>query len=139
MIVTTAQLYKVAYEKFAIGALKEIPQIAEFNFADTDGNFMMMRRNDAAGGIDTKLISNAPGARTVLWIRRNPAGDATVHEEDPNDTYDPRTRPWYAAALTTNSIVWTDVYTFFTADEPGITASLRFDSTARWVSMRSTW
>jgi adenylate cyclase len=115
-------------ENFSIGALKEIPQIADFIFGDADGNFMMVRRNDS-GGMDTKTIQNAPGARKVLWIRRNAAGEQTGTEEDPTDTFDPRTRPWYAGALAADGkIFWTDPYIFFTAKELGITASTRYQT-----------
>ncbi|MCH8824044.1 MAG: SpoIIE family protein phosphatase [Planctomycetes bacterium] len=45
-----------------------------------------------------------------------------------NLIYDPRSRPWYVGAENSDSnIVWTEPYTFFTADEPGITASTKID------------
>ena len=92
-------------EKYSIGALKEISQAAAFIFGDQDGNFMMVRRGDA-GGIDTKLIRNAPNQRDVLWVRRNPAGDEIAREEDPSDTFDPRTRPWYQRASISDAMSW---------------------------------
>jgi class 3 adenylate cyclase len=112
-------------EKFSVGAMKEVSQIEDFIVGDAAGDFTMFRRGDN-GGIDTKLISNPPGARKVTWIHRNAAGDEIGREEDPTDTYDPRTRPWYSGALATSSIFWTDVYIFFTGKEPGITASTRY-------------
>src|SRR4051812_45753730 len=57
----------------------------------------MVRGRD--GGIEGKLAENAPGPRRVTWIHRNDANDETGREEDPADTYDPRTRPWYEDAL----------------------------------------
>src|SRR3954464_1063133 len=112
-------------EKYSIGALKEIFQVAEFIFADQEGNFMMVRRNES-GGIDTKLIRNAPGQRKVLWIRRNATGEEIAREEDPSDTYDPRTRSWYERVLVSDTMFWTDAYVFYTAGEPGVTVSLRY-------------
>ena len=42
--------------------------------------------------------------------------------------YDPRTRPWYRAAVDGSPapgfVHWTEPYTFFTLEEPGITASV---------------
>src|SRR4051794_13641767 len=111
-------------EKYSIGALKEILQVVEFIFADQEGNFMMVRRNES-GGIDTKLIRNAPAQRKVLWIRRNSTGEEIAREEDPSDAYDPRTRSWYERALVSDTMVWTDAYVFYTAGEPGVTVSLR--------------
>src|SRR4051812_17901722 len=112
-------------EKYSIGALKEISQVAEFIFADLEGNFMMVRRSES-GGIDTKLIRNAPGQRKVLWIRRNSTGEEIAREEDLSDTYDPRTRSWYERALVSDTMFWTDAYVFYTAGEPGVTVSLRY-------------
>jgi adenylate cyclase len=116
-------------EKFSSVIVKHVPQIIDFVIADADGNFMMVWQNDATGGIDTKLIQNAPGnARHVLWFRRNAAGEVIGREEDPNDTYDPRPRPWYAGALKTDEIFWSDVYIFFTGNKPGITAATRYQT-----------
>jgi adenylate cyclase len=114
-------------EHFSIVAMKHIAQIADFIIGDAGGNFMMFRRADS-GGIDTKLIQNEPGPRKVVWIRRNAADEEIGRDEDPADTYDPRTRSWYSGALTTSGIFWTDVYVFYTAKEPGITVSTRYQS-----------
>ena len=35
-------------EKFSMGTLKQVPRVADFIFADLDGNFMMVRRNETA-------------------------------------------------------------------------------------------
>ncbi len=112
-------------ESFAASALRQIPQIALFSFADSDGNYVMVRRGEA-GGIDTKIIANAPGARRVSWIRRDADGNVLREEEDPQDTYDPRTRSWYTGALGSDEVHWSEVYVFFTDREPGLTASVRW-------------
>ena len=62
----------------------------------------------------------------MLWVRRNPAGEEIARENDPSDTYDPRTRQWYERALVSGVMFWTDVYVFYTAGEPGVTASQRY-------------
>ena len=50
-------------------------------------------------------------------------------EEDPGDTFDPRTRPWYQGAEQTQKPFWTDTYLFFTLQKPGITFSIpHFDA-----------
>src|SRR5271165_2494075 len=73
-----------ALEAFASSALRQIPQIDALYVGDAGGDFMMVRRG-AAGGTDTKLIRNAPGARVVEWIRYDADGRATGHEQDPKD------------------------------------------------------
>jgi adenylate cyclase len=112
-------------ETFAGSLLREIPQIANLNFADENGNFVLVR-GARDGGIDVKLVENAPGPRRVTWIHRNDAGDETGREEDPTDTYDPRTRPWYAGALANDHLFWTGIYIFFSQRVPGITASVKY-------------
>jgi class 3 adenylate cyclase len=112
-------------ERLAGSLLREIPQIANLNFADEDGNFVLVRgRRD--GGIDVKLVENAPGHRRATWIHRNAAGEETGREEDPTDTYDPRTRPWYEGALASDHLFWTGIYIFFSQHVPGITASAKY-------------
>ncbi|HTO81429.1 MAG TPA: cache domain-containing protein [Methylomirabilota bacterium] len=112
-------------EKLAATLLREIPQIANVSFGDEDGNYVLVRRG-TADGLDTKIIANAPGARRVTWIHRNAAGEETGRQDDPSDDYDPRTRPWYKGALTTDDLFWTGVYVFFTDKKPGLTASVRY-------------
>ena len=104
--------------------LRAIPQITNLYAADENGNFMLVRRGEA-GGDDVKLIENQPGSRRVTWIHRNAAGEEIGREDDPTDTYDPRTRPWYNGARGTDELFWTGVYIFTTERTPGITVSAR--------------
>jgi class 3 adenylate cyclase len=116
-------------EKFSIPVVRQVPQITGYIIAHESGDFMMVWQNDATGGIDTKLIQNDPGtARRVLWVRRNPAGEVISRTEDPTDLYDPRTRAWFSGALKTQGIFWSDVYLFYTANQPGITAATRYET-----------
>lgn len=112
-------------ETLGASLLGEIPQIAILSFADEDGNYVMVRRRPA-GGTDIKLIETTPGPRRVTWIHRNAAGQETGREEDPTDTFDPRTRPWYSGAAESEGVFWTGVYVFFTDQKPGLTASARY-------------
>jgi len=104
--------------------LREIPQIADLYAADEDGNFVLVRRGEA-GGTDVKVIENLPGSRHVTWVHRNSAGEEIGREDDPTDTYDPRTRPWYVGARGSDDLFWSEVYIFFTQRAPGITVSAR--------------
>src|SRR5215472_2671757 len=112
------------FETLSGSLLREVPQIANLNLADGDGNFVLVRRG-GGGGIDVKVIDNAPGPRHVAWVHRNAAGEEIGRESDPTDTYDPRTRPWYVGALGTDELFWTGLYIFFTQRVPGITVSAR--------------
>jgi class 3 adenylate cyclase len=112
-------------ETVGASLLRETPQIAILSFADEDGNYVMVRRG-TAGGTDTKVIENEPGPRRVTWIHRNADGREIGREEDPSDTFDPRTRPWFTGAAETEGVFWTGVYVFFTDQKPGLTASTRY-------------
>jgi adenylate cyclase len=116
-----------ALAAFASSALRQIPQIDALYVGDAAGNFMMVQRG-AAGGTDTKLIRNAPGARVVEWIRHDADGRTTGREQDPKDDFDPRTRGWFQGALKTGDVFWTNVYVFFTRHAPGVTAAVFYRS-----------
>ena len=84
-------------ERFAGSVLAELPQMAAFYAGDSKGNFMMARRGENFG-VSIKQIYNDDSGRNVLLIERNAAGMEISRREDPTDTFDPRTRPWYQGA-----------------------------------------
>jgi class 3 adenylate cyclase len=110
-------------EPLTMQILKSNPQLAMFNFADPQGNFMMLKKLPD-GSIHTKFMDRRGGGVETSWIRRDASGRVVGVERDPNDAYDPRTRPWYRGAAATGRLYWSDVYLFFTDQRPGITASL---------------
>jgi len=114
-----------ALEAFAASALRQTPQIDALYSGDSEGNFMMVQR-DESSGTKTKLVLNATGERVVEWIRLDADGRETQREQDPKDEYDPRVREWYQGALKADDVFWTSVYIFFTRREPGITAAIRY-------------
>ena len=119
-----------ALQAFAASALRQIPQIDAMYVADSAGNFIMVRRG-TDGGTATKVIRDQPGPRAVTWLYRDAGGRIIRIEQTPKDTFDPRTREWYQGALKTNGVFWSDVYVFFTARAPGVTAAIRFDDPTR--------
>jgi class 3 adenylate cyclase len=118
---TPAESRLIVAERFAIGALRELPQVASLYTGDADGNFLMVRRHD--GGFETKQVANEPGNRKVTFVERNAGFQEENRHEDPSDTFDPRTRPWYKGAIAGGDIFWTGIYIFFSDHKPGITVS----------------
>jgi len=114
---------RAAAERFAMSVLKELPQIASFYVGDSAGNFLMVRRHQ--DGVETKQITNDAAGRTVFLIDRDASGAEVSRREDPTDTYDPRTRPWFQGAIKGGEIYWTGIYIFFSDKKPGITVSTR--------------
>ncbi|MFL5255820.1 MAG: hypothetical protein ACJ8AI_23560 [Rhodopila sp.] len=100
---------------FAASVLTETPQIANVLFADAAGNFMLVRRaaDGPAGATETKLIRQEPAGRTVEWVIRDQAHHVLARHEDPNDTYDARTRSWFTGAKSAEEVFWSGVYVFF--------------------------
>lgn len=112
---------RAAAEALAASALRAVPQIANVSLADQDGNYLLIRRGDN-GGTEIKQIVNTP-TRVVTWIHRAADGHEIGRTEDPKDTYDPRSRPWYQGAMPTDQFYWTGIYVFFTDHKPGLTVS----------------
>jgi len=110
-------------EPFAAHILNSNPQLAMFNFADPQGNFLTLRRQPD-GSLHTKFMDRRGEGVETTWVKRDASGNVVATERDPADTYDPRTRPWYQGAAGSGKLYWSDVYIFFTDQHPGITASL---------------
>jgi hypothetical protein len=110
---------KSAAEAFARHALATIPSATGLGYADAEGNFLYVRRNDD-GSIDDKLIDRRNGAHRVTWTKRTPGGDVLSTEEVPTDTFDPRQRPWYVDAARARKPVWTNTYLNMTLRRPAI-------------------
>lgn len=110
-------------ERFVLSALPNVPPVTAFSYADPDGDFLFIIRNER-GGFDTKRIQVEGTRRRVTWTRRDAAGKVTATEEDPADTFDPRTRPWYQGAEAARKPFWTGTYLFFTAQKPGLSFAI---------------
>jgi len=114
------------------GLLGAMPELASIFVGDGQGDFLMVQR--AGDGLRTKLIDTGDGARVVRWLERDGDGALTGARLDPTDRYDPRERPWFDAALGADTVVWSDVYRFFTTGAPGVTASFRAPASADAVA-----
>lgn len=110
-------------EQYFFDQLILYPHIAGIYYGNLDGDFYFVRRNEGKSEFQIKRILEEKGERTVLnrWY----AQDLHLVEtaEDPTDTYDPRTRPWFIKAISSRKQIWTDPYLFFTSKTPGITVA----------------
>ncbi len=115
-------------EKYFYDFMRVHPTVSMLNYGDTRGHFVMVKRQPDES-LSTKLVTRDP--LRVVWRHRNPEDPVErVREEkwDPQDQYDPRTRPWYKGAVTANGLFWTGVYVFHTDRLPGVTASIPYRS-----------
>lgn len=112
-----------ALERYFFDQMAIYPHFAGIYFGATNGDFYYVNRSSlhTPGGYRTKIIRHSDGSRQVDLIYRDRDLNIITREKDPNDTYDPRLRPWYKKATREGDIVWTDPYVFFTSQKPGIT------------------
>src|SRR5258708_5871778 len=110
-------------ERYARHALENVPSISALSYADPDGNYLFVLRNDK-GSFDHKLVDRRTLGHRGTWTRRDANGRVITSEADPTDTLDARVRPWYEAAVSAKKPVWTETYQFFTLHKPGITFSI---------------
>ena len=90
-----------------------------------DGSFLLVSRDGATepGGTRVKTIEVGDEGIRSVTVQRDAALAEVVAAEDPTDTFDPRSRPWYEAAVDAEGVTWTDPYVFFASREPGVTTA----------------
>ncbi|WP_171180341.1 cache domain-containing protein [Ruegeria sp. HKCCD8929] len=110
-------------EKLLFQQLQIAPQFAGIFYGDEAGNFVYVMRSGGPGPFRTKFVRWDGGARTTDLIWRDNEYRIVEETPEPVDTYDPRKRPWYKAAKSELTSIWTDPYIFFTSQTPGITAA----------------
>jgi adenylate cyclase len=71
-----------------------------------------------------RILDDSSGSMADSYIYRNANGAVTGVDRGPVK-YDPRVRPWYKAALSTDAAVISDVYVFQSTGGYGITVSKR--------------
>lgn len=109
-------------EQLLFQQLQIAPQFAGVYHGSEDGGFVYVMRTDGPGPFRTKIIGVAEdGSRTTELIWRDDEFNVVERRFDPDDRYDPRTRPWYIRARDQLTTIWTDPYIFFTSQRPGIT------------------
>ena len=121
-------------------ALRIYPQILSLYVGFDDGEFFMvthitgekiaalrkaLQAPPEAVFANEIVTDDAAGRRTVHWVFL--AEDGTiVGRRDKATPFDPRERPWYAAAKRSDVVEHSELYMFASSDEPGFTLSRRF-------------
>ncbi len=122
-VVGSDQARSDVLEKYFLDQLAIYPHFAGIYVGKPNGDFFYVSRSDARspGGYRTKIITHRNGARQTRLIWRDSQLAVIFRENDPQDTYDPRVRPWYRKALKAKAVAWSDPYIFYTSRKPGIT------------------
>lgn len=106
-------------DRLLAAQVRTVSQLSGAFVGFPDGDFRFVARREE--GLVLRRIENEPLRRTVDAPVRD---DLTVGVGERVDTdYDPRTRPWYEAALGSDESIWTAPYVFFSSGQPGVTLS----------------
>ncbi len=108
-------------EQLLFQQLRLSTQFAGIFYGSRDGHFVYVMRSDGPGPFRSKFITVDGAQRETELIWRNHDFALVERRADPEDTYDPRTRPWYRKATEERGTIWTDPYIFFSSQRPGIT------------------
>ncbi len=123
-------------------ALKTYPSLYSAYMGFSDGRFYQIIAMDAEQGrareihgappetafLQRAVLPRADGRPMELWGFLDADGRLLGSRALPQDAFDPRQRPWYAAAVETDEPVITPVYVFASLGLPGLTVARRFDA-----------
>ena len=110
-----------ALEQLLFQQLQITPQFSGLYFGGMDGTFVYVMRSDGPGPFRTKFVLIDGDQRKVEMIWRDDDFNVLERQLDPEDRFDPRTRPWYQRAEDQMRTIWTEPYIFFSSQQPGIT------------------
>ena len=108
-------------EQLLFQQLQTATHLAGLFYGDEQGNFVYVKREEESAPFRSKIISYDDDGRETELIWRDHDYVPILRRPDPEDIYDPRTRPWYTLARQERTTIWTDPYIFFSSQNPGIT------------------
>lgn len=110
-------------ETFLFQALQNAPQISGLYYGSAEGDFVYVMRSDGPGPFRTKIMTTQAGQRIAEFVWRSTEFAPVETATDPDDPFDPRTRPWYKLAEAQRKTIWTSPYIFFSSQRPGISVA----------------
>ncbi|MGJ3248213.1 MAG: PAS domain S-box protein [Elainellaceae cyanobacterium] len=100
--------------------VKQFPELSYVALGTQDGEYAGAQRLDD-GEIVLDILEQSPMRSLNTWQVDNQGNRLLMTKTSPN--YDPRLRPWYAAAVEAGKPVWTDIYPYFTNQRLAISAN----------------
>ncbi|MDJ1169279.1 adenylate/guanylate cyclase domain-containing protein [Roseofilum sp. BLCC_M154] len=95
------------------------PWVRSLYYGNTQGDFIMVNR-DPTPRVYRRDLNSAPNRNIYhLDAQGNPTNQLIRSAE-----YDPRTRPWYQAAVQAKTATWSPIYLFSASEDLGITPVL---------------
>lgn len=106
--------------------MRLFPEMSSLQVANARGDGFIIIRLDS-GRIRNRVVSREAWGTRTLWFDLDQEGRPQSPEWREVD-YEPRTRAWYVGlkGLPDEEVFWTEPYLFFTTQELGITASVKW-------------
>ncbi len=101
------------------------PSFTWVSHGGADGTYLAAYRK-SPGEVEATIRQQETGGRT-RWrvLTRQPNGGWKTLRDDTLGSYDPRTRPWYAAGAASERGVWVEPFLFSSNHQPGFTYAAR--------------
>jgi len=112
------------FNKEFIPLIGKSKQISSLLYASSKGDeFLLLEMDSTWVNRVTQNGSEISNSKQYEWVYENNLLEL-VKSWEKDESYDPRSRPWYIGASKIYPVTnWTDPYTFFTTKDPGITIS----------------
>jgi adenylate cyclase len=106
--------------------MRLFPEMSSLQVANARGDGFLIIRLEA-GRLRNRVVSRERWGTRTLWFDVGPEGQPQSPEWQEVD-YEPRSRAWYVGLkdLGNEEVFWTEPYIFFTTQDPGITASVKW-------------
>ncbi|WP_420406362.1 ATP-binding protein [Nisaea sp.] len=115
----------------ATGPVRRTRQINGIFLGFPDGGFLHVQdlvpssKSGVSGGLTRRVIDD-PGSRAQgRWFRPGERPGSWIEQDIQSQPYDPRSRPWYQAAVASKGPVWTKPYIFASSGSLGVTFAHR--------------
>jgi len=115
------------FNDFFFAVIASDPEISSVQLADETGHEIFLLRMEDGTWVNRISDPLRWGSRTrwLYWDKDR----QLIKDETRELPYDARTRPWFKAAMAMQDdaqLAWTEPYTFFTTQEPGVTVAARW-------------
>ncbi|WP_193187787.1 ATP-binding protein [Nisaea sediminum] len=115
----------------ATGPVRRTRQINGIFLGFPDGRFLHVQdlvpssKSGIAAGLTRRIIDDPVSLPKGRWFQPGGGNGRWVEKQIEAEPYDPRSRPWYKAAITSSGPVWTKPYIFASSGSLGVTYAHR--------------
>lgn len=107
------------FTRYLLERVKVDPQVYSAYWATTNGNFFALKR-ESFNQYQIWHIERSKKPPEITFSTMNDQGKIEDITSQPNETFDPRIRPWYQAAIKEKTTIWTNIYQFTLFHQHGV-------------------